>query len=245
MIRLNSKFRQSRAWFLPVLLFSFFFSYLFASQASAETRDHNQEYGDALDTVMVAEANLAEQMILISNGTVAHYDFLQHQHIELLRHARALRHPPLAMSASERDAVIARADTLLAAAKSLELVIADYLRAQAQMSSALSNTLDLIATRIAQTPASPDNIQLQVLADAANDIGRDNTAETREALYVAFDKVATLDFEQAWLREISMQGSLIRRNASDAASGPSQLAMAGITQLAEELRIKYVAAMGK
>ena len=244
MIRSISTSRQSRAWFFPALLFTFLSTYLLASQAWAETGDHHQAYLDALDTAMAAEVRIGGEMIRISNGEVAHYDFLQHEHIELLRHASALRHPPLAMSASERGGVIARADALLMAAESLELVIADYLRAQAQLSSALSNTLDLIAIQSEQSLTSSDLNQVQVLAHAVSKIRSDNTTETREALDAAFDKVAALGIEQSWLSELSVQRSLIRRNAGAAASGPNQLAMAGITSLAEELRVKYLAAMG-
>lgn len=243
MIRLNSKSKQSRAWFLPALLFTFLSTYLLATQASAESGDHHQAYLDALDIVSAAESRIDEEMIRISNGTVAHYDFLQHEHIELLRHASALRHPPIAMPASERDAVIAQADAILIAAKSLELVIADYLRAQAQLNSAISNTLDLIATRTEQSPTGSELKQLQGMADAAKDIRRDNTDETREDLYAAFDKVAAQNGEQTWLRELLVQESLIRGNAIAATA--SQLAMAGIPALAEELRLMYGAAMGE
>ena len=243
MIRSISKSRQSRAWFLPALLFTFLSTYLLASQAWAKTGDHHQAYLEALDTVMAAEARIGGEMIRISSGTVAHYDFLQHEHIELLRHARALRHPPTGMLASERDSVLAQADALLIAAESLELVIADFLRAEALLSNAVSNTLDLIATQSEQSPTSSDLNQLQVLVHAVRKIRRDNTTETREALYAAFDKVAALNMEQTWLSELSVQQSLIRLNVGTAASGPSQLAMAGITSLAEELRVKYLAAM--
>lgn len=239
MNRLVPEFNQSRAWLLLALLSI----YLFASQASAETGEHHQVYLDALNTVMVAQARIEGEMTRISNGTVAHYDFLQHEHIELLRHARALRHPPTEISASERDSVIARADALLRAAESLELVIADYLRAEAQLSSAVSNTLDLLALQSGQSEVVADLNSLQELADAAKGFRRENTAQTRDALHAAFDRVASLDIEPAWQRALAVQRTQIRNNSSEVATAPGKLAMAGITSLAEELRETYLAAM--
>lgn len=241
MNRLVPEFNQSRAWLLLALLST----YLFASQASAETGEHHQAYLDALNTVMVAQTRIEGEMTRISNGTVAHYDFLQHEHIELLRHARALRHPPNGISASERDSVIARADALLRAAESLELVIADYLRAEAQLSSAVSNTLDLLAIKSGQDFANADSNHLIVLADAIKEFRRGNTTETRDILYAAFDRVASLDIDQAWQSALSVQRMQIRNNFSEAVTAPSKLAMTGITELAEELQVTYLAAMSQ
>lgn len=249
MNRLASKSKQSRAWLLPAFLLTFLSTFLstflLASQASAETGDHHQAYLDALDTVMAAETRIGGEMTRIGNGAVAHYDFLQHEHIELLRHASALRHPPTRMSASERDSVIARADALLMAAESLELVIADFLRAEALLSSAVSNTLDLLATQPSQRLTNADLNHLQQLAHAARKFRTDNTSETREVLYAAFDKAASLDIEQTWQSELSVQRYLIRNNATEAVAGVSKLAMAEITSLAEVLRVTYLAAVSE
>jgi len=243
MNRLVSDSKQSRAWLLPTLLFTLLFTQLFASQASAETGDHHQAYLDALSTVVAAQTRIEREMIRISNGAVGHYDFLQHEHIELVRHASALRHPPTGMSASGRDSVIAQAGVLFMAAESLELVIADYLRAEAQLSSALSNTLDLLATQSGQSLENPDLPHLQGLADAVRQFRRDNTSETRDVLYAAFDRVAPLDSEQTWQSALLAQRNLVRNNANEAASGPSMIAMTGIMSLAEELRATYIAVM--
>jgi hypothetical protein len=243
MNRLVFESKQSRAWLLPVFLLSFLSTFLPASQASAETGDHHQAYLDALDTVMEAETRIGGEMARISNGAVAHYDFLQHEHIELLRHANALRHPPIRMSASDRDIVIARADALLMAAESLELVIADFLRAEALLSSAVSNTLDLLSTQPSQRPTNAELNHLRQLTHAAREFRTDNTSETREVLYAAFDKVASLDIEQTWQSALSVQRHLIRNNSTEAVSGISKLAMAGTKSLAEELRVTYIAAM--
>lgn len=231
--------RQHRGWLLTAFLSTF----LFASQALAETVSHHQAYLSALDTVIAAETRIGSEMTRISSGTVAHYDFLQHEHIELLRHASALRHPPTRMSASERDSVIARADALLMSAESLELVIADFLRAEALLSSAVSNTLDLLATQPKQKPTNADLNTLQQLAHAAREFNSDNTSATQGVLYAAFDKVASLDIAQKWQNELSVQRHLIRNNATVAGAGLSKLAVAELTSLAEVLQATYLAVM--
>lgn len=241
MNRLVPESNWSKVWLLLALLST----YLLVGQASAETGDHHQAYIDALNKVMVAQTRIDGEMTRISNGAVAHFDFLQHEHIELLRHARALRHPPTGMSASERDSIIAQADVLLRAAESLELVIADFLRAEAQLSSAASNTLDLLATQADQDIASAYRSHLQVLADAIKKFRRENTPEARDVLYAAFDSVASLDIERAWQSALSVQRMQIRNNSSEAATAASKLAMAGIVSLAEELQATYVAAMSQ
>ena len=55
---------------------------------------HQQEYVAALDRVTAAPTRIAEEMQRIRSEKVAHYDFLQYEHIEMLRHARALSYPP-------------------------------------------------------------------------------------------------------------------------------------------------------
>jgi len=235
--------KQRKASLLPSFLLGSLFAFLLTTQAWGETGDHHQAYLDALDTVIASETRIEAEMERISNGAVAHYDFLQHEHIELLRHANALRHPPTQMSVSQHDAVIARADALLMAAESVELVIADFLRAQALLSSAVSNTLDLLATQPNQSQTNADLGNLQQLAHAAREFRTNNTTETREVLYAAFDEVASLDIGQTWQSELSVQRRLIRNNAAQAVQGKGKLAMAEVTSLAEVLQATYLAAM--
>lgn len=242
MKRIISRSEQGKPLLSTALLFTLLASYLCASQASAEGGDHHRAYLDALDTVTAVEARIGEEMTRISNGSVAHYDFLQHEHIELLRHARALRHPPTDVSAAERDAVLAQADALLMVAETLELVIADFLRAQALLGSAVSNTLDLIATQANQGLSDTELTRLRQLDEAAREFRTDNSAATREALDAAFDRVASLEIGQTWHRELSVQRVLIRNNAAEADAGLAKLARAGVGASAKELRGVYVAA---
>jgi cytochrome c peroxidase len=64
---------------------------------------------------------------------VAHFDFVQAEHLELIRHARALQHPPSALSAASRQCLQNGASRLLQEVMLLELPIADYLQARAML----------------------------------------------------------------------------------------------------------------
>lgn len=243
MNRLFLKLKQRKASLLSAFLLTFLSTFMLASQTLAETGAHHQAYLEALDTVVAADMRITREMNRISNGTVAHFDFLQHEHIELLRHTSALRHPPSSMSAAKQSSVITDADALVISAESLELVIADFLRAQALLNGAIRNTLDLVAALPKQKLAREDLNTLQQLAHTAKVFGTDNTLETRQAVYAAFDKVASIDTEQTWQGELSVQQKLINSNAEDAAAGISKVAAARLSTLAKRLQTSYLAAV--
>lgn len=92
---------------------------------------HPREYEAAMATVLEGTTRIEGEMRHILRGDVAHYDFLQYEHIELIRHARALAHPPAALDQVAREQIAALADEVLEAANELEWIIADFLRAQA------------------------------------------------------------------------------------------------------------------
>lgn len=112
---------------------------------------HQQEYDAAMDQAADGPARIEEEMRRIRSGEVAHYDFLQYEHIEMLRHARALSHPPATLVDGERDALLKQAEKLQQSAEQYELIIADFLRAYAIASGALTNYRDLL--RILSTDA--------------------------------------------------------------------------------------------
>lgn len=103
--------------------------------ASAETPTgaaaHQQAYQAALDAVMGGPDRIAGEMLRIRSGEVEHYDFLQYEHIELIRHARALAYPPDIPDREGRLRTVELADAVLQAANDLEWIIADFLRAHA------------------------------------------------------------------------------------------------------------------
>lgn len=243
MDRLFFNFKPSKASLLPALVLTFLSTFALTSQALAESGEHHQAYLEALDTVVAADKRIAREMNRISTGTVAHFDFLQHEHIELLRHANALRHPPSSLSAANQSRVITDADALVVSAESLELVIADFLRAQALLTNAVSNTLDLVDTLPSQNLSSQDLATLQQLKHAAKIFGTDNSLETRNIVYAAFDKAALIDTEPTWQSELSKQRQLISDNAAEAAAGVSKLATAQVMEVAKTLQSSYLTAI--
>ncbi len=104
---------------------------------------HDQAYRDALSIVEQAQPRLEQAMSAVQSGQVAHYDFLQAEHIELIRHARALAYPPATLPEQTRQPLVQEAAALLDAATALEWVFSDFLRAVAQIRSATSNTVDI------------------------------------------------------------------------------------------------------
>ncbi|MEX1198621.1 MAG: cytochrome c peroxidase [Pseudohongiellaceae bacterium] len=102
-----------------------------ANRASAGS--HEQAYRDAIRALEEAGRQLLPEMQRIHAGEVAHYDFLQLQHLEMIRHARALHHPPSSMGEPQRSALIEAAQALREEVNDLEWVIADFLRAEAMI----------------------------------------------------------------------------------------------------------------
>lgn len=94
-------------------------------------RSHHEAYAAAIEAIGIAKRDLLEAARQIQAREVAHFDFLQFQHLEMIRHARALRHPPAYLDDQLREQLVAGADELLMAVSDLEWPIADLLRAQA------------------------------------------------------------------------------------------------------------------
>jgi len=95
--------------------------------------DHQSAYRAAQATLLPAFARLQDALANVDSGTVAHFDFVQAEHLELIRHARALQHPPSALSAASRQCLQNGASRLLQEVMLLELPIADYLQARAML----------------------------------------------------------------------------------------------------------------
>jgi hypothetical protein len=93
---------------------------------------------------------------------VAHFDFVQFQHLELIRHARALQHPPSDLAQSSQHCLLEGATQLLENVMALELPIADYLQAQAMLGV-------LEAHRRAPAPGSPSVDVLAALSATHQD----------------------------------------------------------------------------
>jgi cytochrome c peroxidase len=107
-------------------------------------RQHQQAYAEALDRAVTAPTRIAAEMQRVRSGQVAHYDFVQYEHIEMLRHARALSFPPANLELEQRRELLAQAEQLQQTAGEYEFIIADFLRSQAVSSSARANIQDLL-----------------------------------------------------------------------------------------------------
>ena len=98
-----------------------------------DSASHHEAYLAAIGAVETAQTDLLSEIQRIHSGDVAHFDFLQFQHLELIRHARALHHPPSALDEQERSQLVSRAEQLLHTVNEMEWTIADFLRAQAMV----------------------------------------------------------------------------------------------------------------
>jgi hypothetical protein len=212
------------------------FSFLFAGQAAAETGDHQALYLDAIDRVTAGGSIIATEMTRIARGEVSHYDFLQYEHSELLRHARALRHPPARLAGQQRAEVIARAGSLIEVADSLELVIADFLRSQALQQSAVNNTRDLVAglARLDQSAEQLDRLQqLDVLVST---VQGDSPPEALAALNAAYSAVLEYEPDPQRKAEFTFQNRLIQDNANGLEIAMQRLAGSGLKEQADSFQ---------
>lgn len=108
---------------------------------SIEPGFHSAAYDAAIIAAKTAQEKMLSEMARIYSGEVAHFDFLQFEHLELIRHARALHHPPASLNESDRAKLTNTASRLLAQTNDLEWVIADYLRAHA-MAAIMQSHID-------------------------------------------------------------------------------------------------------
>ncbi|MDP2127101.1 MAG: cytochrome c peroxidase [Pseudohongiella sp.] len=98
-----------------------------------QENSHHLAYLAALENADTAKEKMLSEMRRIHSGEVAHFDFLQYQHLELIRYASALHHPPSELSEDSRAQLAYAAETLLAETHKLEWIIADFLRAEAML----------------------------------------------------------------------------------------------------------------
>jgi cytochrome c peroxidase len=102
-------------------------------ELSSEPGTHQRVYSAAIDAIGPAWIALQTEMERLQSGEVAHFDFVQFQHLELIRHARALQFPPADLSVSNLSCLQSAAPELLEEVLALEWPIADFLQAQAML----------------------------------------------------------------------------------------------------------------
>lgn len=102
-----------------------------APSPAADNNSHKQLYQAAIAATAGASDKILSEMQRINSAEVANFDFLQFEHLELIRNARALAFPPAELDSSTQQALQSSAEALLAASHELEWIIADFLRAEA------------------------------------------------------------------------------------------------------------------
>lgn len=211
------------------------------SPSYADTETHATAYEDALTRVSSGQENLIAEMERINSGQVAHFDFLQFEHLEILRFASALRYPPASLSESQRASLREQADQLLLSAEALEWSIADFLRSHALLSGALSNTLDIVS--LAQLEAQLVTASsFQELTQAAMLFRKAQDVSSLQLLSAAIDKTIADLKSESYRRELTTQKKLIVDNAAGPRHALTQVKAAGLTAEAELISELYMRA---
>tara|TARA_R110001606_G_scaffold228857_3_gene376893 strand:+ start:371 stop:1090 length:720 start_codon:yes stop_codon:yes gene_type:complete len=226
----------------PVLTGLLLLGLAFPVIGNAQVNDaHHNDYLAALNVVAQGESRIAQAIMQVQSGQVAHYDFLQNEHIELIRHARALAWPPGSIAASDKDALRKDAAALLDSAESLEWVIADYLRAVAQVRSATSNTLD-IAQQAAQQAAGSLKENLNSLQVATMMFMASAYEGGWTDLTQAYDAVFESDISEQTRRELQFQQERLSRFTPQLQIHINALLDSDVDQRAVQLKARYDAA---
>ena len=181
------------------------------ANADALARRHEDEYAAALEIASSAPARIEREMQRIRDGEVAHYDFLQYEHIEMLRHARALSIPPLGLEPERRANLLSQAEQLQLDAERLELTIADFLRAHAVASGAKANYQDLLR---AFSSGADEKIR-SALAKAEQsllDYYQHPDAAARSELETTTFALHDLELDSRRLAELNLQLKMLTEN---------------------------------
>lgn len=134
----------------------------------SRSAEHLDAYIAAIIELDQIFANLIVEAQRINAGHVAHFDFLQYQHLELIRHARALRFAPADIDSSTQQLLLAAAEKLLAEVDNLEWVIADMLRAHV-----IIEALDIVDEGTQRAPGLPSSTKKRHFYQEASDESRD------------------------------------------------------------------------
>jgi cytochrome c peroxidase len=174
---------------------------------------HQEEYSEALDLAAAATTRIADEMQRIRSGQVVHFDFLQYEHIEMLRHARALSFPPANLEADQRQALLSQATELQQSAEQYELIIGDFLRSHAAASSAKANIQDLL--RILSVEADEKTLVLLAQAEqSALAYYAQPTPDTQQGVESSSGNLNGISLDPQRLEELQLQVRLLLENAS-------------------------------
>ncbi|MEQ8408583.1 MAG: cytochrome c peroxidase [Gammaproteobacteria bacterium] len=175
---------------------------------------HSKDYKLTLEITSSAPSRIENEMQRIRSGEVAHYDFLQYEHIEMLRHARALSFPPAEVDSEMRASMLQQAEQWQAAAAQYELTIADFLRSHAVSLNAKLNYQDLL--RAFSLGADEKTQALLVRAeDSVIAYFQQPDSETRTRLEDTTRALATLDLNSERYAELQHQVQMLVSNAPE------------------------------
>lgn len=169
---------------------------------------HAREYAAAREAAAAAPVHIETEMQRIRTGEVAHFDFLQFEHIEMTRHALALFFPPADSSPQQRDSLLEEAARWQQAARDYELEITDFLRKQAVIGSARANYQDLLN----QLAIDADERVLALLARAERSalaFYASPGAETLASLAAATAALKAVEAEPRLIDELDVQLRLL------------------------------------
>ncbi len=203
---------------------------------------HHKDYQAALEIVASSEANILNAMQQVQSGQVAHYDFLQYELIELIRHSRALAWPPGSVPTSTKTAISDEARALRNSAEELEWIITDFLRAIAQVRSATSNTLDIAKQAILHASGSTKT-DLQALQVETLKFMGAAYQEGWQQLESAFDSALKGDISAQSYRELSFQKAQLATYPQQLSGFMKNLTNSDVDERAAKLKALYEAAI--
>ncbi len=181
--------------------------------ADALAQQHLLEYKAALEQVENAPKRIDAEMQRIRNGEVLHFDFLQYEHIEMLRHARALDFPPANLEPDQRANMLAQAHSWQLSAERYELTIADFLRTLALVNNAKANYQDLL--RILANGANEGTIALLARAETSSlRFFAEPAPETQQAFAESLIALREAGLDPARMDELQLQIQILLENNS-------------------------------
>ncbi|MCP5345308.1 MAG: cytochrome c peroxidase [Gammaproteobacteria bacterium] len=180
---------------------------------AALARRHQQEYAAAQQRVSEAPARIDQEMQRIRSGQVAHFDFLQYEHIEMLRQARALSFPPTTVETAQRKTLLSEATQWQQSAQQYEFIIADFLRNQAIVSNARTNFQDLLHSFSLNADEKAQSLLARAERSALAFYARP-AADTRLALESATLALNDLNLNPQRLEELQLQVRMLLENVS-------------------------------
>lgn len=173
------------------------------SSAAAPGQDHQAEYLAALATVGAAQQGIVEQMQALLTGKTEHFDFLQYEHLQMIRHARSLAHPPAILTPEQRSQIQVSSARILQQAEALEWVIADFLRAFAVPEAAVTRADSFVALVIEAPVATLTQEAAELFSQLVSTIGNGDVWQGRPfngvlpdpALGLSYNNIGLLDLD--------------------------------------------------